>query len=171
MDTAEFRKTLETWDLPLGPFREPEDIVNEMRETAIEMGPAAASALAELATAIDRDRLPNRQVFIEFMNYYAKAFPEELASALSDRLSADGPPLPVLILGSTGSGTASSRLLSVLNLETADDDLLEALASTLGELGDVRAIEALRALGKRDDLSERVRNEINIALWNDSGQT
>ena len=169
MDTAEFRRRLASWDLPLGPFRELEDIDKEMQQAAFEMGPDAATALADLTITIEREQSSHRQVFIEFMTYYAKAFPEALTSALLERLSANGPPLAVLILGSTGSPTASSGLLSKVNLDTADDDLLEAVASTLGELGDARSIAALRALAGRDDLSERVRNEIKISLWDVDG--
>lgn len=170
MDTADFRKRLASWDHPLGPFREPEDISEEMQQAALELGASAARGLADLAVAIDRERSPLGGVFIDFIEYYARSFPEALAEALLERLTSNGPPLVVFALGSTGSATASRHLLSTLDLNSADDDLLEALASTLGELGDSHSIEALRALRNRPGLSDRILNEINAALWDADNQ-
>jgi hypothetical protein len=165
MDSAELRRKLESWDLPLGPFRELEDIEQEMRETALEMGLGAAPVLADLAITIESDQSSYRQEFLNFSEFSARLFPDALATALLERLTPNGPSLLVLALGPTGSADASSRLMSTLDLGAADDDLLESLASTLGEIGDSKAIEALRMLQKRPNLSKGVRDEIKTALW------
>src|SRR5690606_24904397 len=97
---------------------------------------------------------------------YAAAFPEALAASLLQHLALDGPPLVVTLLGATRRGDSSRRLLATLDLEAAGDDLLEALACALGELGGETARSALRALSGRPGLSPRVREEVEIALQN-----
>lgn len=166
MEQQDFLARLVSWELPQGPFREPEDIEREMRQVADELGAEAAPRLAALAATLEREQSPHRDVFLEFMDIYAAAFPEALAAGLLQHLSSHGPPLVVTLLGATRRGDASHRLLATLNLDMASDDLLEALACALGELGGKAASEALRALIGRSGLSSRVREEVEIALQN-----
>ena len=169
MEQQDFLARLVSWELPQGPFRDPEDIERGMRQVAEELGAEAAPRLAALAATLEREQSPHRDVFLEFMDIYAAAFPEALAAGLLQHLSPDGPPLVVTLLGATRRGDASHRLLATLNLDTAGDDLLEALACALGEFGGETAREALRALMRRAGLSPRVRMEIEIALQNLDG--
>jgi hypothetical protein len=166
VEQQDFLARLASWELPLGPFREPEDIERGMRQVAQELGAEAAPRLGALAVTLEREQSPGRDVFLEFMDIYAAAFPEALAAGLLQHLSPDGPPLVVTLLGATRRSDASHRLLATLNLDAADDDLLEALACSLGELGGEAASEALRALIGRPGLSPRVRAEVEIALRN-----
>lgn len=166
MGQQEFLARLASWEQPLGPFREPEDIEREMQQLAQALGAEAAPRLATLAVTLERERSPRRDVFLEFMDIYAAAFPDALAAGLLQHLAPDGPPLVVTLLGATHRGDASRRLLATLDLEAAGDDLLEALACALGELGGEAASEALRALIGRPGLSPRVREEVEIALQN-----
>jgi hypothetical protein len=170
MEQQDLLARLISWELPQGPLREPEDIEREMRQVARELGAEVAPRLAALAAALEREQSPHRDVFLEFMDIYAAAFPEALAAGLLQHLSPDGPPLVVTPLGATRRGDASHRLLATLNLAAAGDDLLEALACALGELGGGEAAnEALRVLIGRPGLSPRVREEVEIALQNLDG--
>lgn len=166
IEMAELRRRLQSWDLPLGPFREPEDVRSDMHRAADEMGAAAAVDLASLVAIVGHPRAPDGAVLAEFLEIYAEHHPEPLAAALLERLTPQGPPLLVCALGSTASPDAPTRLLATLDLASADDDLLEALACTLGELGDSRAVKGLRDLAARADLSPAVRQEVQIALSN-----
>lgn len=172
VDRTTFLAQLARWDLPLGPLREPEDIWREMRATASSLGPDAAPALAELLEQLERAADPRREVLSELLQLYAEQQGEALAQALLARLHPDGPPLLVELLGSTGSPRVAPALAATLDVERAGDDLLVALACTLGELallGDEPAIALLRAMDAVPTLSGRVREELDIALANLQG--
>ena len=95
---------------------------------------------------------------------YSRYYPDALAEALLQELRPTGPPLVVSLLGCTGNPKAVTQLKEVLDLNNASNDLLEALAGTLGDLGRSEALETLHFLQKKEDLSQQVQEEINIAL-------
>jgi hypothetical protein len=74
-------------------------------------------------------------------------------------------------LGCTGNPKAVTQLKQVLDLNNASNDLLEALAGTLGDLGGSEALEILHFLQKKENLSQQVQEEINIALAQISSST
>ncbi len=161
---ADFRARLAGWDFPLGPFREPDDIVREMHAAAAALGPAAADDLADLVIALAREHAREQQVLAEFLEIYVTDHAAALAPALLARLGPAGPAALVEALGSTRSADASQLLLATLDLAAADEQLLVTLACTLGELGDPAAVAGLHALAARDGLSPAVLDEIDTAL-------
>jgi len=161
---ADLRARLAAWDLPLGPFREPDDIVREMHAAAAALGPAAADDLADLVTALAREHAREQPVLAEFLEIYAADHAAALAPALLARLDPAGPAALVEALGSTRSADAAQLLLATLDLAAADEELLVTLACTLGELGDPVALAGLHALAARDGLPSAVLEEIDIAL-------
>lgn len=165
---ADFRSRLAAWDFPLGPFREPDDIVREMHAAAAALGPAAADDLADLVTTLAREHAREQQVLAEFLEIYVADHAADraaaLATALLARLGPAGPAALVEALGGTRSADASQVLLTTLDLAAADEELLVTLACTLGELGDPAAVAGLHALAARDGLTPAVLDEIDIAL-------
>jgi len=163
---AVLRAKLESWSFPLGPFRSVEEVYREMEEEMHHLGSGAATELVEALIELETKGDPLLSELDEFMEMYSRHYPDALAEALLSQLCSTGPSSLVGLLGCTGSTKAVTQLKKVLDLNEASDDLLEALAGTLGDLGGSEALEILQFLNKREHLSKQVQDEINIAVSN-----
>jgi hypothetical protein len=163
MERGDLQAMLASWQ-HLGPFRSVEEYYGEMRTQAQIIGSDAAPLLA--ATLIDMERHNDLllDTLLEFLDFYSGFYPEALAQALLQHTQSDGPAVLVEVLGGTGNDQVVSHLRATLDLAQADESLLIALASTLGEIGDEAAVGWLHELALQSDLADDVRYEIAIAL-------
>jgi hypothetical protein len=161
---VELRAKLKDWDLPMGPFGSIEEVYREMEVETHKLGPSAATELAKALVKLEVEDDPLLESLDEFLEIYSRHYPDALGEALLVELRPTGSPSLVRLLGCTSSTKAVTQLKKVLALNEASDDLLEALAGTLGDLGGAEALELLNSLQKRENLSKQVQEEINIAL-------
>jgi hypothetical protein len=159
------RAKLKNWD-SLGPFRSIDDLDREMETEAHKWGALAASKLAKALVELELADDPLIDVLVEFLDIYCKHYPNALGEALLQELRPDGPPRLVMQIGCTGNVEAITRLKQIINLEMAGDELLVSLACALGDLGGSEALTILNSLQQRQNLSNEVKNEIDIALQN-----
>lgn len=161
MDMAAFRAKLKDWDLPMGPFQSIEEVYREMEVETHKLGPSAATELAKALVKLEVEGDPLLGSLDEFLEMYCRYYPNELAEALLLQLRPTGPPVLVELLGCTGSAKAVKQLKNILILNEASDDLLEALAGALGDIGGDEALKMLQSLEQRENLSKDVFN----SLW------
>lgn len=166
MELTELRDKLERWTFPLGPFVSIQDVYDEMAQEAQKLGLSSANELVEALITLDAEGDSLLEQLGELLEMYSRYYPDALAEALLEQLRPSGPPLLVNLLGCTGSDKAVTQLKKTLNLNIASNDLLEALAGTLGDLGGSEALEILYSLHNQKNLSKQVQEEINIALSN-----
>jgi hypothetical protein len=163
MNETEFRNRLASWQ-NLGPFREIDDLHREMAEVADAMSDADADMVAvtlvALARAGDDSTLG---ALCDFLAFFARSHPHALGTALLARLDPSGPPVLVEQIGATAHPDAVKRLRDSLDLQRASEQLLIALASTLGELRGDDAASFLDDLAARAALPSSVRDEIAVA--------
>ena len=165
MEKQDLQMRLASWE-NLGPMRSLEDLLREMGQYASTLDAAAASTIVELLCDLERDRSSLLGPLAEFIDIYAKLFPEALSSELLRKIGPNGPPILVELLGSARTAATVEALRRQVSLEQADEDLLVALASALGEIGSPEAITMLHELLHRPALPESARREIQIAFKN-----
>jgi hypothetical protein len=77
-----------------------------------------------------------------------------------------GPPSIVGLLGCTSSNKTVNKLKKTLDLNNANDDLLEAFVGTIGDIGSTEDLEILHSLQKRQNLAITINEAIIIAISN-----
>lgn len=163
MDMTTLRAKLATW-VNLGPLRTPDDLDEEMRVTAQDMGAAAAPLLAQALVTLEMENGFLLDPLLQFLGFYTRLYPDALADALVRRLTPTGPPTLVEVLGTTRNLVAMPHLRTMLEIAGANDDLLIAVVGALGDIGGVEALDLLEGVARRPLLSEEVRDEVRIAL-------
>jgi hypothetical protein len=163
MTEADLMTRIASWR-NLGPLREPPDLEREMAATAEAMSDADADTVAAVVVLLDREGDPDTLgALLQFLEHYSPLHRHALGAALLARLGPDGPPALVEQIGATDHPDAVKRLRECMDLAGASEELLIALASTLGELRGDDASALLDELASQDPLPAAVRDEIKIA--------
>ena len=158
---AELLKLCGKWDLPLGPFLTQDDIDDEMVEFAEKLGPKSAAQVAECLKVQESSSFEHIVVLCEFVSIYMRRFPTFVVSLLQ-QIDASGPPIVVEFLGLSKAPGVSQRLIEVIDLKVANEDLQISFLGALRNLRDDAAIDFLYSLDE-SIYSEKVRNVIAIA--------
>lgn len=163
MNDTELRAQLADWR-NLGPLREVEDLRREMAAVADAMSDLDADIVAAALVALPReDDISSLDALCDFLEFFARSHPRALGTALLTRLERNGPPVLVEQIGATDHPDAVKHLRERLDLSTASEPLMIALASTLGELRGDDAGALLDELAALGTLPKSVRDEIAIA--------
>ena len=168
MDSAILRGKLERWCFPLGPFLSIEDVYIEMEEETHRLGAISANQLVEALIKLETEGDPLWETLDEFIvTWYSRNYPADLTEAVLQNLRPTGPPSIVGLLGCTiSSNKAVNKLKQTLDLNNANDDLLEAFVGTIGDIGSAEDLEILHSLQKRQNLAITIKESIKIAISN-----
>ncbi|MFN6395483.1 MAG: hypothetical protein AN488_00750 [Anabaena sp. WA113] len=168
MDIAILRGKLERWSFPLGPFLSIEDVYIEMEEETHRLGSISANQLVEALIKLETEGDPLWETLDEFIvTWYSRNYPADLTEAVLQNLRPTGPPSIVGLLGCTiSSNKAVNKLKQTLDLNNANDDLLEAFVGTIGDIGSAEDLEILHSLQKRQNLAITIKESIKIAISN-----
>jgi hypothetical protein len=133
MDIAILRGKLERWSFPLGPFLSIEDVYIEMEEETHRLGSISANQLVEALIKLETEGDPLWETLDEFIvTWYSRNYPADLTEAVLQNLRPTGPPSIVGLLGCTiSSNKAVNKLKQTLDLNNANDDLLEAFVAEM----------------------------------------
>jgi hypothetical protein len=137
-----------------------------MEIEAHKWGALAASRLTKTLVEMELTNDHLIDVLVEFLDIYCDRYPNALGEALLQELRLNKSPRVILQLGCTGNVEVVTRLKQTIDLEIASDELLISLACVLGDLGSSEALTILHCLQRRKNLSNEVKNEIDIALQN-----
>jgi len=146
-------------------WSEIEDIWKDMEEWAIKLGAANTHVFAEAILLLLENHNPDLEVAYEFCDVYSKFFPKELAVSLLSKLTHNGPPLLVALLGTTQEPTALDPLLDIIKIDYNNKDLMLAYVDTIGELGGEKALKTLENIQK-SGVPEWLEEELDICLHN-----
>jgi hypothetical protein len=168
MDSAILRGKLERWCFPLGPFLSIEDVYIEMEEETHRLGAISANQLVEALLKLETEGDPLWETLDEFLaTFYSRSYATALAEALFQNLCPTGPPSIVGLLGCTSSSNKTvNKLKKTLDLNNANDDLLETFVGTIGDIGSTEDLEILHSLQKRQNLAITINEAIRIAISN-----
>lgn len=163
MKEIELKAWIASWR-NLGPLREIPDLEREMATVASTMSDSdadvVAAVLITLAREGDRKALG---ALLDLLEFFSSSYPRAFGAALLARLESGGPPELVEQIGATDHPNSVKCLRARLDLQNASEELLIALASTLGELHGDDAGTLLDELAARESLPTSVRDEISIA--------
>ena len=159
----QLRINLEAWDFPLGPFQTLEEVEQVMEQQIRLIGASNATEFVKAIVVLEAEKFPHLGIINEVVEMYAKLYPKELEEALFQEIHSQGSPLIVELMGVIRNKKVVSQLKEKLDLESASEELLISLISTLGEIGGNEAVQILHSLQRRK-LSQAVFDELKISL-------
>ena len=110
---------------------------------------------------------PHLGVVYQFYEIYTPKFAPAIAAALMKHITPQSPPFLVEILGATKDKQAVDFLVKTIDLATAENKMLIACISALGELGGDMALAILQNLPRmRNNFSTEAQEELEIAIMN-----
>lgn len=157
---------LRGWSGPLGPFRSPESIFDDMRTSAEAVGEDNASSIVAALQASITDPAIDEEIRSDFFSEYAARYPAAIERVLVPTLESQVTPLAILTAGHARAKSAVPTIRTLALGATSDDELLFACIIALGDIADDAAERALADIGARPDLSAEVRDELAIAKSN-----
>jgi hypothetical protein len=157
---------LRGWSGPLGPFRSPESIFEEMRSFASAIGDANAAAVVDALHASVSDPAIDEEIRSDFFAEYAAKYPAALERALVPTLDARATPLAVLTAGHARARSAGPTIRALALAAAPDDEMIFACITALADIADDAAERALAEIEARGDLSDEARDELRIAKAN-----
>ncbi|HEX3043669.1 MAG TPA: hypothetical protein VHY08_02865 [Bacillota bacterium] len=166
--TELIKEKFEAWDMPLGPFREIDDILNDMTRFAGYLGDEHADEFIKCIIWMIENDYPHLNSVYMFVDIYSQRYGKSIAAALMKYITSKGPILLVELLGSTKDEQATDFIMKTIDLMSAEDELLIACISTIGETGGNNALKVLQNIAQKrgNKLSKQAMEELEIALHN-----
>jgi hypothetical protein len=123
----------------MGPFKEPDDVVDAMLRFADYLGDEHADEFVQSLIRLLDNGYYHLEVVYEFIDVYLQKYSTSIATTLLKYLTPQGPPLLVELLGTTRDERVVDLLVKTINFESAPEELLIAVIGAIGEIGGVSA--------------------------------